>query len=75
MGSLEETLPLVVGVSPSLHSFSPLPPSEQVLVDLSVEAPSVFLAKLEAVAINASVPLVVLGLVLHYSLSFLLLSL
>jgi len=58
MGSFKETLPLVVGVSPSLHLFSPHLPSEQVLWELTVEVFPTSLAKLKAVAMIAQVPLV-----------------
>jgi len=56
MGFSEEFLPSVEGL-PQPHSSFPLLPSEQVLWEPAVEASPVSLAKPEAVAVIAQVPL------------------
>jgi len=56
MGSFEETLPFVKGL-PSPHLSSLLLPSEQVLWEPTVEVSPASLAKPEAVAVIAQVPL------------------
>jgi len=55
MGFFEETLSLAVGVLPSLYSSFLLLPSEQVLLEPTVEAIPTSLAKPEAVAMIAQV--------------------
>ena len=56
MSSFKETLLSVEGL-PSPHLSSLLLPSEQILWDPAVEASPVFLAKPEAVAMIAQMPL------------------
>jgi len=67
MDFLEKTLPLAVRVSPLPHWFSPLLPSEQVLLEPAVEATPTSLAKPEAMAMIAQMPLadLILELVSH----------
>ena len=56
MGSFKETLPSVEGL-PSLHLSSLLLPSEQVLWEPTVEVSPASLAKPEAMAMIAQMPL------------------
>jgi len=67
MDFLEKTLPLAVRVSPLPHWFSPLLLLEQILLEPAVEATPAFLAKPEAVAMIAQMPLadLILELVPH----------
>ena len=76
MGSLEGTLPLAVGISPLPHWFFLLLPLEQILLEPAVKTTPIFLAKPEAMVMIAQVLLanLTLELVLHWSLSFLLIS-